>query len=351
MRPCLARGAILVGVVAGVIAVAVSPAAAAITSIGFDDQPSGTALGEQYAALGVHFGPSPFPSLSGGFTAVARSPNHSVPNVAAFAYDAGTDFSSSWIKFDQQQSQVTFFACRTGSSTDPQQPNVNVVAYDANGSVVDNQTGIPCNLNGPLVPVTIQKQHISYLNVYGTGGSAAPGPGWALDDLTFDTTPAPQPPPPPPPTPPPPPPPDFSLDFLEGPTTPSVLAVAPGGSASSQLVVGRNETSSGPVQLSATGLPAGVTATFDPATVSSNRAQIVTMTVAASPSAGPGYTVTTVHGSPQAPSAGTQAHTALLRVLVQTHLVAYLKGIEITQGVQTINQPNVSRLRTRVSGW
>jgi hypothetical protein len=340
MSPGRTRGMIGVGVVVAALALAVSPATAAITTVGFDDQASGTAIGEQYAALGVHFGPSPFAGQSGGFTAVARAQARSAPNVAAFAYDTGMDFSSSWIKFDKQQSKVSFYACRTGGS-DPM-PNVNVVAYDSNGIVVDNQTGILCNRDGPFVPVTVQKDHITYLNVYGTGGSAPPGPGWALDDLTFDTNPVPQPPPPPPPPPPVPGPPDFSLDFLEGPTTPHVLAVQPGKSSTRLLVVGRNETSTGPVQLSASGLPAGVTATFNPATPSANRAELVTMTVTASPSAAPTFATVTVHGAPQAASAGAKEHTTTLDMIVQGQLAAYLKGIEITQGVQTLNQPNVS---------
>jgi hypothetical protein len=199
MRLGRTRGATGVAVVVAALALAVSPATAATTTVGFDDQPSGTAIGEQYAALGVHFGPSPFAGQSGGFTADARAQARSPQNVAAFAFDPQTNFSSSWIKFDKPQSNVSFYACRTGGAGDPPTPNVNVVAYDSNGTVVDNQGAIVCNLNGPLVQVTVQKNNISYINVSGTGGSAAPGPGWGLDDLTFDANPPSPPSPPPPP--------------------------------------------------------------------------------------------------------------------------------------------------------
>ena len=239
------------------------PAAAAPTVIGFDDAPSGTAVGERYAALGVHFGPSPFGGVSGDATADVRAQARSAPNVAALAYDVMNDFSSTWIKFDKQQSRVDLFACRTGGPGAPATPNVNVDAYDANGTMVANLQGIPCTLNGPLVPVRIEAAHISYVNVAGVGGSAASGSGWVLDDLSFDVDPAPQDPPPPPPPPPAPVAPDFSLNFLEGPTTPAVLAVRPGASATRPLVVGRNDTSSGPIALSVSGLPPGVTANFD----------------------------------------------------------------------------------------
>ncbi len=172
------------------VSLAIAPAVASAAEIGFDDQSSGTVLDDQYAALGVHFGPSPFAGQSGKFTAVARpSQARSGPNVAAFAYDPAQDFSSSWIRFDKPQAKVSFYVCRTGGAGDPSQPNVNVNAYDANGTQIDNQQGIQCNLNGALVPVTVERQAITYINVTGTGGSAPPGPGWALDDLQFQAAP------------------------------------------------------------------------------------------------------------------------------------------------------------------
>lgn len=61
------------GVIVASLTVAVSPVAASTTVIGFDDLPSGTVIDEQYAALGVHFGPSPFAGISGAFTAAARA--------------------------------------------------------------------------------------------------------------------------------------------------------------------------------------------------------------------------------------------------------------------------------------
>jgi hypothetical protein len=165
--------------------------------IGFDDQASGTVLDEQYAALGVHFGPSPFAGVSGKLTALKRlSQARSGPNVAALAYDAGEDFSSSWIRFDKPQRKVSLYVCRTGGSGDPLQPNANVDAYDAAGTLIDNQQGIPCNLNGALVPVVVEKPGIAFIDVGGTGGSAPPGDGWGLDDLEFEVDPPPPPAPP-----------------------------------------------------------------------------------------------------------------------------------------------------------
>ena len=133
--------------------------------------------------------------------------------------------------------------------------------------------------------------------------------------------------------------PDFSLNFLEGPTTPAVLAVRPGAGATRPLVVGRNDTSSGPIALSVSGLPPGVTASFDVPTPSTNRPQLVTLTLTAAASAAPRTATVTVRGVPQAASAGTQPRTTTLDVVVQGQLAAYVKGIEVTQGVQTVAQP------------
>lgn len=106
------------------------------------------------------------------------------------------------------------------------------------------------------------------------------------------------------------------------------------------------------MQLSASGLPAGVTATFNPPTPSANRAEVVNMTVSASPSAAPTFATVTVRGAPQAASAGAQARSTTFDMVVQGQLAAYVKGIEITQGVQTNNQPSVSPYQgvTLVSG-
>src|SRR3954447_19583128 len=88
------RGA--AGAVVGALATAAPPAAADTATIGFDDLPTRTPAADRYASLGVHFGPSPFQGQTGDVTADARAQVRSQPNVGAFAYNPGTDFSSSW---------------------------------------------------------------------------------------------------------------------------------------------------------------------------------------------------------------------------------------------------------------
>src|SRR5688500_8503369 len=151
--PCRRRS-LLAGLLVAAAAGLVAPAAEAVV-LGFDELGPGTLIDEAYAAQGGHFGQSPFPGTTGPFTAQARPQARSAPNVAAFSHDPGTDFSSSWIKFDRQQRKVTFHVCRTGGAGDPPRPNVNVLVYDSNGTAIENRQGIECDLNGPPVPITI----------------------------------------------------------------------------------------------------------------------------------------------------------------------------------------------------
>ena len=71
----------------------------------------------------------------------------------------------------------------------------------------------------------------------------------------------------------------------------------------------------------------------------------MTLTLTAAASAAPGTATLTVRGVPQAPSAGAQSHTTTLDVVVQGQLAAYVKGIEVTQGVQTVAQPALTPYR------
>ena len=163
--------------VVAVLALAVASPAAPAAVIDFDDLPAGTLVDEEYAERGVHFGPSLFPGESGAVTTIAKPQARSAPNVAGLAYDMGTDSSSSWIRFDEPQTQVSFYACRTGPAGIA--PNVNARAYDSNGSQVADVQGVQCNLDGPLVPVTVTGQNMIYLNVHAQNSE------WAIDDLEY----------------------------------------------------------------------------------------------------------------------------------------------------------------------
>ena len=309
---------------------------AAPAVIGFDDLPPGTAIATQYASQGVRFGERPASGPAGGaFGATASATARSAPNVATLAFDAFNDFSSSWIKFDKQQSEVVLHACRTGLPGGPARPNVNVLAYDSNGTEIVNLQGIECDLNGALVPVTVTSAHITYLNVYGVGS------GWAIDDLRFEVDPAPQPPPPDPPPPPlPPPPKDFSFTFADAPAS-ETIAIRPGETTRRTLLIDRNESSFGPIRVYVTKAPPpGVHIAFTPSIPSSSSDDAVTMQIVVDAGTSPAYfNKLQILAEPQGSTAGPVSHSLQFNLVVQGRLAARTEGIEITQAVQIASQP------------
>ncbi len=320
--------------VAVLLAFAALPAAAHGTVIGFDNLANGTVLGEQYAAQGVHFGPSPFPSISAAATVTQKLQARSVPNVAAFTYDEGTTRASTWMRFDKQQTHVSFYACNDGPAQSPNQ--VNILAYDSNGTqIFFPNPNVDCAANAPLPLITVAAPHITWINLAGNGSA------FALDDLTFEANPPDQGPPPPPPLPPPPPPAkDFSLRF-ENPLDSRTIAVRPGRTTERRIVVDRNDSSFGPISMSIAGRkPPGVRVTFDPQTPSSSSDDVVTMRVTAEASTQPRYTPKVIiRGTPLGSTAGPVARNLAAGILVQGQLSVRTEGIEVTQGVQTNEQP------------
>ncbi len=301
-------------------------------SIGFDDLPPGTRVAEQYASQGVHFGVSPFVGISGGFVAAVSDRGASAANAAALDYDSGTDFSSSWIRFDRQQAQVTLRACRVGAA-DPA-TNVNVRALDSNGTEVANLSGILCDPQGPLQAVTVTAQNITYLNVAGTGS------GWQLDDLGFETDPAPQAPPVLPPTPPPPPPKNFTIRY-ETPLQPATIVLTPGSRVTRRIVLDRSESSFGPVRFRLTGgTPPGLAVNFTPTTLSGTGREVTTLSVSAEPDMAPAFLADRqIRAEPQGTTAGSVTRVIPIEILVQGQLAVHTEGIEISQAVQTYDQP------------
>ncbi len=98
------------------------------------------------------------------------------------------------------------------------------------------------------------------------------------------------------------PPPDFILS-----TTPSLVTVAPGGSATSQISVSMINGFTGSPVFAATGLPANLTASFSPA--SSSTGSTLTLTAASNATAGT-YAITVTGTS------GTLSHSVALSVTV-----------------------------------
>ena len=145
----------------------------------------------------------------------------------------------------------------------------------------------------------------------------------------------------PPPPPPPPPRPDFSLGLLGNP--PSTFSMTPTGSVTIPLVVHRNDISRGSIQLSVAGLPFGATGSFqasqvdatgdvaDPLTISHRRSLVI-------PALAPGTYPITVTATPLSASAGV-TRSLSLTLVVLGQLQVQVQGLEVTQAVQTFDQP------------
>ena len=151
-----------------------------------------------------------------------------------------------------------------------------------------------------------------------------------------------------PPPPPPPPSPGFTLGLLGNVTT--SFAMKPTGSVTIPLVVRRNDLSRGPIRLSVAGVPAGLEGIFqalqadvpgdvaDPLVVRRSKA-------VRAPAVQPGSYKLTVTGTPLSASAGAAAQTLALTLVVTGQLQVHVHGIEVTQAVQTIGQPESGTYR------
>jgi hypothetical protein len=302
------------------VAAAAPPAHSAPVTIGFDDLPAGSSANEAYAARGIHFGITPQGGAEGAVTVVATAQARSAPNAGAYAYDALNDFSRAWLRFDTPQSQVTLHTCASSGSG----LNANAVAYDAAGNVIDNQMSIPCTAGGALAQVTLNgTANISYVGIGNTGA------GWVIDDITFDGVPAA------------PAAPDFAVALGEG--APSAVAVAPGGSASIPLAVTRTGGSIGRIDLGVSGAPEGVTATIDPAQVGGTAPAFPTLRVTASADAAPVQRTLTITATPLDSTAGPAPRTLEIPLILQGRLAVRIEGMEVTQAVQTYDQPRSRR--------
>ncbi|MGP8243026.1 MAG: hypothetical protein ACLQVN_00735 [Bryobacteraceae bacterium] len=100
--------------------------------------------------------------------------------------------------------------------------------------------------------------------------------------------------------------PDFSIS-----TSPLTVTVVPGGTAIDTAVVSVSQGFTGTVGLSASGLPAGVTASFNPPSITGSGLSTVTFTAASS--AALGSTFVTVSGQ-----SGSVTHASLAYVTVAT---------------------------------
>lgn len=149
----------------------------------------------------------------------------------------------------------------------------------------------------------------------------------------------------PPPPPPPPPAPDFSVALLGNVGT--TFAMTPTGSVTVPLGLRRSDLSRGPIALSVSGAPAGIVASIQSPRVDVPGTVSDPLTIKAGPGGppAPGSYRLTITGTPLSATAGTAPRSLTITLFVVGQLAVQVQGIEVTQAVQTLGQPQVSTYR------
>jgi hypothetical protein len=193
-----------------------------------------------------------------------------------------------------------------------------------------NSCPVPTSFVGDIDEVRVYARPLSAAELGRLAAHPGPEPPALVPDVDA-------PPPPPPPVP------DFTLAYADGaPAAPLVLA--PGGEARLALTLERNISSLGRVGLSAEGLPAGVSASFAPAQLGGTATGRIDMTLRATGDVVPGRHRISIVATAIDATAGTVARRLDgVELLVQARLAVRVEGIEITQAVQTNDQPRSIR--------
>jgi hypothetical protein len=301
LRSILVRAGIVAVLVMSFGSVASSVAVAAtLTTISFDGLSPGTMVSTQYDADGVDFANGIVGSnvyCYPAITKVASGKAESGDQVAD-ASCANGEFPDSSIHglLKNSAKNVSVYAgfSPTGSGS-PANTAVSLTAYDVSGTVVKTTTvTVPAGQGThTLIGVSSTSADIVAFDVTATQ------PSVSIDDLTFDNpsgVPA-----------------DFVISAQNG-----FVQIAQGSSVQDVVSIQRLNGSTGGITFSASGLPAGVHASFSPNPATGDT---TTMTVSADsnappppPGPYPGFTIT---GTPTGASAGSTARSTSALIDVQ----------------------------------
>jgi hypothetical protein len=298
-----------------------APASAAQTVINFDDLPAHTTVGNQYAAEGLTLDRRPSgPAELHPFVEAPPQPAeaHSPPNVLDISHGCGSEFTYAelWGRFAAPRNYVKLFVGNVYPETIAETQRITLQGYDLGGNAIpgDTQTvefsGLGVNTEATIFDPESQ---ISFFGITSPDPTFCPV---AIDDLGFEEVPGTIPP-------------DFGLAALG-----SGVALTPGASAEVTLRLNRTATSAGPISLSFSGLPSGVTAEAIPNPTSGGDGSTLAVRFTAAgdapPESGANVTVT---GTPS-PSAGVQPHSIQIPVEVSGSFDLRAQGLEVTQGIQ-----------------
>jgi hypothetical protein len=298
-------GLTLASASSGLAAGSVQQNAGVTRTIGFDDQPDGTVVTDEYASRGV--GPPgvtfidgvSIPGYSGCCLPVVTSTSaaHSGGKVGSAYAQCHTEFCTPGVagKFDEFGSFVRVFVGTITSRISPP-ATVTLRAYDSSLEEIGQQTAtLPVNSVSAQLEVDASSQEIAYFTVQANDLNVAFG----IDDLSFDV----------PETPPPP---DFQLSV----SSHLGIYAYPGGGGSESIGIQRFNGSTGPIQFSAPDLPEGWSASFEPnpAPGTSTSSQV---TITPSPGAAPGTTDVVLDAEPWSLTAGSTSRAITIPVHVE----------------------------------
>jgi hypothetical protein len=299
LRSVVVRAAIVLTMI-GSVGVAASPASAATTTtITFDDLSPGTTVTNQYHAEGVDFvkgivGPNVYcyPTI----VAVGASLAESGTQVADTSCANG-EFPDSSIRGNLASSaeNVSVYAGFSPTGGSPASTSVTLTAYDISGAVVNStsQTVEAGQGTHTLLAVSSSSPNITSFDVTSNDASVS------VDNLTFDN------------------PGGVPADFTISPQS-GFVQLLQSSQTVDQVTIQRLNGSFGDITFSASGLPAGVEATFSPNPATGDT---TSMTIHADPNAPPAgagaFPSFTVTGTPANAGVGSTPRSASVQVDVE----------------------------------
>ncbi len=307
----------------------IRPDAGSVTTIGFDELGDGTVVGSQYTAQGVTFidGTS-IPGYSGCCSPVVTgTPQaHSGPNAASAYSQCRGEFCTPGVagKLSSFASFVrVFVGAITGQGSGAR--TVTLTAYDSNLQVIGHQTTQLADSVSTPLEVDAPGQEIAFFTVQANDYNTPLG----IDDLSFDV----------PATPPP-------ADFQLSVSTQLGIYAYPGAGGSESIGIQRFNGSTGPIQFSAPGLPAGWTASFDPnpATDGDSSTRVTITPAADAPTGTPTNVV--IDADPQSADTGTTQRQITIPVNVNQPF-----GLQFTTATLNACQPSVRLSLFAQSSW
>ena len=271
------------------------------TTINFDDLPAGTSVTNQYDAQGVDFssGLHPLiaqvdPSLAASGDQVARIDQ--CPGCEFYTPSAIGILSTS---ASSVQVDVGYFA---NSAAPGNTATISIQGFDADGnSVGPAGSATVTEGQGFRTQVSVASSTNNIAKFVISAGQGDDNKELAIDDLSFEVDAGS--------------PPDFSLA-----PTDSLTDVRQGASASDTITVNRINGSTGSISLTASGLPNGVTASFDPNPADTTSTMTLQAATDAALTSGNPQNVT-VTGTPSSASAGSSARSTTVGVTVVPNFI------------------------------